>query len=411
VRALAVCGQLDGCIGVDRDGNALGQAIIWIDRRADIGDIDRFLVRDRAGLVCDASHMAAKIRWRQRHDPQASMVCTWHQPVTFVVAALCGHGVIDRGQASTTMLYGLESQCWDDSLLQAFGIDPDTLPELGDASDVAGMLTTRGADLTGLPAGIPLAVGTGDDFSNLLGCGISRPGVAGVSLGTAETVGALAEHPLIDRDMLVETHAFPGGLFHIGNPGWLSGGAVNWFASTFSVDGAAEVSRLAELAPAGCDGLTFLPALSGAMTPRWIASARGAFYGMTPVHGRAHFARAVLEGTAFAMRDIIDRLDAMGVASGVIRIVGGGAKSAVWTQIRADLTGRPVEAMVSDDASAIGAAVLAATAAGDWPDCVSASAALDLPLRKIEPNPATRIVYEEAYQRYRTLFAALEPMY
>jgi xylulokinase len=411
VRAVAVCGQLDGCIGVDRDGAALGPAIIWMDRRAEVDGIDPVLVRDRAGLVCDGTHMAAKIRWRQRHDPNASMVVMWHQPVTFVVEALCGRRVIDRGLASTTMLYGLDARGWDSDLLEVFGIDPAELPELADAADVAGALNARGAELTGLPLGTLLAVGTGDDFSNPLGCGISRPGTVSVTLGTAEAVAALAEEPLIDQEMLVETHAFPGGLFHIGNPGWLSGGAVNWFASTFSVDGAAEVSRLAETAPPGCDGLTFLPALSGAMTPRWIASARGAFYGMTPAHGKAHFARAVLEGTAFAMRDIIDRLAAMGVATGSIRIVGGGARSAVWTQMRADLTGRPAEALVSDDASAIGAAVLAATAAGALPDCVSASEALALPLRQIEPNPANREAYEDAYQRYRALFAALEPMY
>lgn len=411
VRAIGVCGQLDGCIGVDRDGEPLAPAIIWMDRRADVDGIDPTVVRDRAGLVSDGTHMAAKIRWWMRNDPAASTVAAWHQPVTFVVARLCGRSVIDRGLASTTMLYGLAAQDWDQRLLKAFGIDPAMLPELADGADVAGTLSAAGAELTSLPVGTAVAVGTGDDFSNPIGSGISRTGTVSVTLGTGEAVSALAKEPLIDREMLVETHAFPGGLFHIGNPGWLGGGSVRWFETTFLVGSAAEVSRLAEQAPPGCDGLTFIPALSGAMAPRWIASARGAFYGMTAAHGREHFARAVFEGTAFAMRDVVDRLDVMGVETRALRIVGGGAKSAVWTQIRADLTGRPAEALVHEDTSALGAAVLAATAGGAFPDTVSASEALSLPVRKIDPNLANLGAYENAYQRYRKLFAALEPMY
>jgi xylulokinase len=408
VASLSICGQLDGCIGTDANGSALGPAIIWMDRRASIDGIDPALVRDRAGLVLDGTHMAAKIGWWREQLGEAAV---WHQPVTFVLEALTGSRRIDRALASTTMLYGLASRDWDAGLLGAFGVDPRSLPDLADGSDVAGRLTARGAELTGLPVGTTVAVGTGDDFSNPIGSGICQPGIVSVTLGTAEAVSALAPSPLIDAEMLVETHAFPGGLFHIGNPGWLSGGAVDWFARTFGIDGATEVSRLAAEAPAGCDGLTFLPALSGAMTPRWVASARGAFYGITAAHTRAHFARAVLEGTAFAMRDIVDRLDGMGVPTGRLRIMGGGARSEVSTQMRADLTGRPAEALDQDDASALGAAVLASVAAGAWPDGASASSALKLTLRQVEPDPAKLPAYEAAYRRYRQLFAATEAMH
>src|SRR5690606_3336586 len=118
-------------------------------------------------------------------------------------------------------------------------------------------------------------------------------------------VSALTERLLLDLDGLVETHAYPGGLYHLGNPGWLSGGAVRWAGSLLGQPTDAAFVALAADAPAGCDGLIFIPALSGAMAPRWVPEARGSFIGLTMSHGPAHLARAVLEGTAFAMRDVI----------------------------------------------------------------------------------------------------------
>ena len=413
VTAMAICGQLDGCIATAADGRALGPAIIWMDRRAlaSIAGIDPMLVRDRAGVVLDAIHMAAKIRWRREHLDTPDAVAVWHQPVSFLVEALTGARVMDHCLASTTMLYGLASKGWDDALLEAFAIDPATLPAIAEASSVAGRLNARGAALTGLKTGLPLAVGTGDDFSNPIGCGICAAGTVGVTLGTGEALGALATTPIIDPGMLVETHAFPGGNFYLSNPGWMSGGAVRWFQSVFSVASAAEFSELAAAAPPGSDGLLFIPALSGAMAPRWVPEARGTFYGMSAAHTKAHFARAVLEGTSFAMRDVVDRLDALGVETGTIRAVGGGAASPVWMQIRADLTGRPVDAMTEGDASALGAAVLASVAGGAFAETRAASQALDLPLRRIEPVAARYAVYDDAYWRYRKLFDALEPLY
>lgn len=407
IRALAICGQLDGCIPVDASGTALAPAIIWMDRRAtaQIADVDRDLVRTRAGLALDATHMAAKIAWFAQHSP--GKVATWHQPVTYLVAALTGRNVISHSLASTTTLYSIDGHDWDGDLLVAFGIDRNTLPAIAHESAIAGPLTARGADLTGLNVGTPVAVGTGDDFSNPLGCGVCNPGVVAVSLGTAETVGALADRAIVDPELLVETHAYPGGRYHLGNPGWLSGGAVRWASQLLSITSDDAFSALAATAPAGCDGLAFIPALNGAMAPKWLAAARGSFIGLTTSHGPAHLARAVLEGTAFAMRDVVDRLDALGVATDRLRLMGGGARSDVWCQMRADLTGRPADVLSDTDASAIGAGLIAAVAAGTFPDIATASAALALATREVFPRPSP--AYETAYRLYRDRFAALEP--
>jgi xylulokinase len=408
IEAVAICGQLDGCVPTGAVHEPLGPALLWMDRRAEplLATIDAGLVRQRCGLVLDATHMAAKILWLQRNFGPA----VWHQPVSFMVAAMTDSQVIARSLASTTMLYDVAAGDWSDELLALFGIDRAQLPAIAADTDIAGTLTNRGAELTGLLAGTPVAVGTGDDFSNLLGAGIATPGTVAVSLGTAEAVGALHGEPLIDASMLLETHAYPGGGYHLGNPGWLSGGAVRWAADLLGVDGDAEFSALAAVAPAGCDGLVFLPALTGAMSPRWIADARGSFVGLTPAHHRAHLARAVLEGCAFAMRDVIDQLAALGVATDRIRVLGGGARSELWCQMRADIARRPVEALASADASALGAGVLAAAALGKFPDIRTASLALNLPLRQFEPGPDAN-AYDEAYGRYRATFDALAPLW
>jgi xylulokinase len=413
IRAVAICGQLDGCVPVDRAGIPLSAALIWMDRRAtgEIAKIDADLIHERCGLVLDASHMAAKIRWLARHYPDRPQIATWHQPVSFVVAALTGEAAMSHSLASTTMLYGVRLRGWDTELLDAFEVDARALPRIADEAAIAGEITARGAELTGLRPGTPVAVGTGDDFSNPLGCGVCRPGVVAVSLGTAETVAALSERALMDADRLVETHAYPGGLYHLGNPGWLSGGAMRWAASLLSIASDDAFSARAATAPAGCDGLTFIPALTGAMAPRWIAAARGSFIGLSASHTPAHLARAVLEGTSFAMRDVVDRLDVLGVPTGTLRLMGGGARSGLWCQIRADLTGRPAEVLAEADASAIGAGLLAAVTAGVCPDIATASSSVRQPLHEVVPAPALAEPYQAAYRLYRQRFDALEPIW
>jgi xylulokinase len=413
VGALGLAGQLDGCLPVDGSGNSLGPCLIWMDRRAstELEGIAPGPVMEKGGLVLDASHMAAKIRWLKRHHGDAKSIRRFHQPVSYVVSRLTGRAVLDEAVASTTMLYSLWNRGLDPELCAAFEIEPGELPEIDRSEAVAGALTAAGAKLTGLPVGIPVAVGTGDDFSNPLGAGVVRPGRVVVSLGTAEVVGAVHGEAVIDRGALVETHGYAAGRYFIENPGWLSGGALAWFIATFRLDGVDELNKLAAQVLPGAGGVTFLPALSGAMAPEWNAGARGAFYGMTAAHGSAHMARAVLEGTAFAMRDVVERLAALGIDTGRLLLLGGGARSRIWAQIRADLIQRPAEVSSVADSSPVGAALLAAVAAGIAPSLDAAAGCIAPPSATIEPNSAHRPAYDEAYGRYRRLFESLEPMF
>ncbi len=413
VRALGVCGQLDGCVATDAQGKAVAPCIIWMDRRAEneILDIPAALVRKRGGVVLDATHMAAKIRWQKRHLEGAGRVTRFHQPVSYLVSRLTGEHVFDHGLASTTMLYDLKRRALDPELLECFGIRADELPQIAQADDAAGALTAAGAEMTGLPAGITVAVGTGDDFSNPLGAGVVTGGRAVCTLGTAEVVGAVHHEAVIDPHALVETHGYVGGGFFVENPGWLCGGAVEWLIDTCRLADAAELDALAGSVAPGADDLVFLPALSGAMAPEWIASARGCFYGLTPAHGSGHLARALLEGCAFAMRDVLDRLRELGIGFKSIGLLGGGARSHIWARIRADLMQLPVECPSATDTSPIGAAVLAAVAAGIQPDLGAAAQCVAGVTERVDPDPRAFHDLDYAYGRYRELFEALRPMY
>jgi xylulokinase len=413
IKALGLAGQLDGCIPVNAHGEALGNCLIWMDRRAGsaMETVDRDTLRDRAGLVADPSHLAAKAKWLKRNLAAANAIRTFHQPVSYLVERLTGACVIDHALASTSMVYNLSDRAYDEALLSAFELSREELPSIAEAHEAAGALNARGASLTGLPAGTPVAVGTGDDFSTPLGAGIVEVDTLSVAIGTGEVVGCLFDRPKIDATSLVETHAYPAGSYFLENPGWLSGGAVKWLMDLLGVVSFDDFETLAGKAPAGAEGVIFLPALTGAMAPEWIAEARGCFFGLTAKHGREHLARALLEGCSFAMRDVIERLVALGAKPKAMNIIAGGSRSRLWAQIRADVMNMPARLAAEADASPMGAAMLASVAGGAMRNLRDACRCVPLPSAVIDPIPENTRVLDESYRRYRALFASLKPMF
>jgi xylulokinase len=411
IAAIAIAGQLDGCVAVDASARPLHPALIWQDRRA-VAEAARVAAPRMfalTGQVADAGHMAPKLAWLSRACPGAAR---FHQPVSYLVERLTGTAAIDPALASTTMLLELATTRWAQELLDAFEVTPDQLPSLRPAWDVAGCLTAEGARLTGLPAGLRVAVGTGDDFAAPLGAGVIAPGPIVCAIGTAEVVGALAHSPVLDRafEPMVETHAYPTGAFFVENPGWMSGGAVRWAARLLGVSGDAEFDALAASAPPGAGGVTFVPALAGAMTPVWRPHARGTLHGLAAGHDRAHVARAVLEGLAFAARDVVVRLGELGLPAREVLLLGGGAQSRVWAQIRADVLGLPHRVAARPDATPIGAAMIAAVAAGIAPDLATLAALAPPPSATVSPDAAAGQRAALAYGRYQRLVAQLAPL-
>ena len=420
VSAIAFASQVDGIVPVDELGEALHPAIIWLDRRAEpetaaLGErLSREAWFERSGLNLDSSHVAPKILWLRAHAPDAyDRAATLHLPGSWAVARLTGRAVVDHSNASSTLLYDVRARDWSDELLTAAGIDRRLLPAVAASTDVAGHLTAAAAAELGLTTACLVAVGAGDEHAACLGAGVLRAGPICDIAGTAEPVAVASDAPAFDRSGLVETHAHADPRsWLIENPGFVSGGSVRWFNDTIGRTTFDELCARAAEVPAGSDGAVFLPALSGAMTPRWNGRARGVFHGLSLAHGMGHLARAVFEGCAFGLRDIVDRFAEMGLGDGEIRVVGGGSKSDLLLQMKADVTGKPVRRVVHPEATALGATILAAVVAGTFGSLDEAAAALvRLDEEVYRPDPGTRAAYEDAYGTYRALYDAVEPLF
>ena len=416
VAMLALASQVDGLVALDDSLTPLRPAIIWLDRRATkqsarlseaVGETE---VIARTGLNPDASHTAPKAMWLRDEEPDHYRAARWLAPVGgYLTGWLTGEVVQDPANASCTLLYDLRSGDWDEALVEDAGLDLAKLPPILPADQVIGPLREHAAEALGLSTRCRVAVGTGDEHGAALGAGAVAPGVMVDVTGTAEPVAVPSTELVLDDERLVETHAHAvADTLLIENPGFVSGGSTSWWARTQGIP-QSEVFAHAALAPPGSDGALFLPTLSGATAPRWNDRMRGAFAGLGLNHDRGHLARAILEGCAFALRDIVDRFEAMGLGGDELRVVGGGARSALWLQIKADVTRHPVRAVQGDHATSAGAAMLAGVAAGLFSDLNQAALhTVRLADEAIHPQRQTAEVYEEAYRDYRRLFDGVE---
>jgi xylulokinase len=413
---LGLACQVDGMVAVDAAHRPLRPAIIWMDRRAGrqtsalaaaAGD-ER--LHALTGLNPDSSHSGPKAMWLRDHEPDAyrsahrlASVCA------YLNGWLTGETVHDHANASSSLLYDLRAREMSAELVQAAGLEMDKMPAIAPAHAVIGTLRPAVAELLGLAPGARVVTGTGDDHGAALGAGATGPGILVDVTGTAEPVAVPAAEVVIDADRLVETHAHAvDGTLLVENPGFVSGGSTRWLSQ---ITGRSQGELLADAAgaPAGSGSIIFVPALSGSMAPRWNDDIRGCFAGLALDHGVAHMARAVLEGCAFALRDIVDRLDALGAGGDEIRVVGGGARSELWLQIKADVTGRPVRRVLGDCATSCGAAMLAGVAAGAFGDLDEAVArCVELGAEPLHPDAGRQATYEQSYRAYRDLFDAVE---
>jgi xylulokinase len=415
IMAMGLGSQVDGVVACGADGQPLRPAIIWLDKRATeqcdrlVAAVGAEALAERTGLVADASHSAPKMMWIRDHEPQVWRSTATLAPVgSYLLHRLTGSHAQDAANASSMMVYDVSRGRFDESLCAAADLDPSMFAPVRPSTEVVSTLRPDIASEFGLPVSCAVVVGTGDEHAASVGAGAIEAGVVVDVTGTAEPVTTVSAAPVRDPLGLVETHghAVPGSWL-IENPGFVSGGSTLWLAGLLGIP-QAEVFPLALEAPPASEGVLFLPALSGATAPRWNDRMRGALLGLAMNHTPAHAARAVLEGCAFALRDIVDRLDALGLGRGEVRIVGGGARDNLWAMIKASVLGRPVRRVLTEEATAVGAAMVAGVGAGLFADFTAASVAVRLAPCAIEPDSEATKTYADAYRRYLAAFDAVE---
>ena len=416
IGTIGFASQVDGVVAVGSDGRPLRPAILWLDRRAEkqtaalgerIGEAELFAL---TGLNLDSSHVAPKILWLREREPEVyAQAQALLLPGSYVVHRLTGAAVVDFSNASSSMLYDVREQDWSPRMLELADLDRERLGRVAAAREVAGTLTSEAAAELGLTTRTKVVVGCGDEHGACLGAGLVRPHLVCDITGTAEPVAVAADAPVFDDTKLVETHAHADErLWLIENPGFVSGGSVRWFSDNIAKLGYEDMTPGAEAIPPGSEGLVFLPALSGAMTPSWNGNARGVFFGISMKHDQHHFTRALFEGCTFGFRDIIERFDAMGIGGEEVRVVGGGAKSRLWLQMKADATGRLLKTLANPEATALGAAMLAGVAEGTFASLDDAAERVVELGDEFEPDPDNKAAYDESYGTYQDLYSTLE---
>src|SRR5436309_4888093 len=431
VKGLSFGSQLDGMVVCDAKGEPLRPAMIWMDRRAEAQAaalaerLSPAAFYHQVGANLDSSHAVFKALWVRDEQPELfRQAQALMPPGSYVLREATGVLAVDYSNASSLALLDPRSRTWSRPILEAAGIDPAMLPELAPGTRPAGPVTRAFAEATGLAADTVGVVGCSDEMAATLGAGVFQPGEVWDVVGPAEPVCAVSTRPREDTSMLVECHphADPSSWL-LENPGFVSGGNLRWWRDQLCpVERDAEargqgdaydlLTQPALDVPPGAEGLIFLPCMQGAMAPEWNGSARGVFYGLTLAHSKAHMTRALLEGSAFALRDILEAMRAAGLEVRRLTIVGGGAKGALWRQIKADVTGLPVRVPTSVETTATGAAILAAVGAG-LHNSVAEAAQAFVRYRPGEhaPDPQRREIYDGAYARYRELYFALKPVF
>jgi xylulokinase len=356
--------------------------------------------------------------WVRENEPEIwRQVCKVLLPKDYVRLRLTGDHATDVADASGTLLLDVAARTWSKAMLDAVEMDESILPQLYESPSITGSISAAAAAVTGLKAGTPVVAGAGDQAAGAVGMGIVNPGTVSATIGTSGVVFAVTDVPALDPGGRVHTfcHAIPGR-WHIMGVTQAAGLSLRWFRDQFGAgpdDGTDPYDRMAAEAatvPAGADGAIWAPYLMGERTPHLDPTARAALVGLTASHTRAHVIRAVMEGVAFSLRDTFEIFKELKVPVETVRLGGGGARSAVWRQIQADVYGHAVEILTAEEGAAYGAAILAGVGAGAWPSVDDASARVVSVASRVKPDVAAVELLNRQYAAYKALYPALRPV-
>jgi xylulokinase len=418
IAAVGLTGQMHGLTLLDAEGAPLRPTILWNDGRtaAECDEIRSVLGREHLIEICGNDALtgftAPKFLWVRKNEPQIYARARHALlPKDYVRYKLTGGFATDCADGAGTILFDLKTRTWSAEILDALQIPREWLPQVCEGPQVTGTITAQAAALTGLLEGTPVAAGGGDQAAQAVGVGAVRPGIAALTLGTSGVVFATTPQAFIEPQGRLHAfcHAVPGR-WHLMGVMLSAAGSLRWYRDTLAPgqDFDALLAPAADI-PAGCEGLLFLPYLTGERTPHPDPLARGAFVGLTLRHTQAHLTRAVLEGVAFGLRDSFELMRSAGLTSiEQVRISGGGAKSPLWRQILANVLGAELVTVNTSEGAAYGAALLAGVGAGVWPDVDAACAAGVRVTGSTCPQPGGPEGYAQPYGLYRQLYPALE---
>ncbi|MGD2144257.1 MAG: xylulokinase [Anaerolineae bacterium] len=425
VTGVGLTGQMHGLVLLDNYGEVLRPCIMWNDQRtaAQCAAITQKVGAENllrlTGNPVLPGFTAPKIVWVREHEPDVfAQVAKVLLPKDYVRYRLTGDYFSEVSGASGTSLLDVGRRRWSEEMLAALEVPRCWLAEVTESPEVSAHVSTRAARSTGLLGGTPVVGGAGDQAAQAVGTGIVREGLVSVTLGTSGVVFAASDTYRVEPQGKLHAfcHAVPG-MWHLMGVMLSAAGSFRWYRDTLGGLERAQADRTGRDAyniltdaaadvPAGCEGLVFLPYLSGERTPYPDPDARGVFFGLSLRHRKAHLTRAVLEGVTYGLRDSLELMRALGLSVEQVRVSGGGARSPLWRQILADVLDTEIAIVNVTEGAAYGAALLAGVGAGAYQNILDACEAAIAVTGRVKPGPAVS-VYADYYPRYRALYPAL----
>lgn len=428
VKGIGLSGQMHGSVFLDSAGEVIRPALLWNDQRTakQCADIES-AAGGRSELIRMVANpaltgfTAPKILWLRENEPQNyERMVQVLLPKDYVRFKLTGEFATEVSDASGTLLLDVVNRCWSDELMGKLGLDKSHYPKMYESEEVSGKLTASVAAELGLLEGTPVVGGGGDQPAAAVGNGIVDVGVVSATMGTSGVIFAHSDDVQVDPEGRVHTFC------HAVNGKWgvmgcilSAGGSLQWFRNQLCTDlvVAAEergvdpyelIGAEAEQAPAGSEGLFFLPYLTGERTPHADPDARGSWVGLSLRHGRGHMARAVMEGATYAMKDCLEIIRGMDIPVDQIRVSGGGARSEFWRAMQSSIYGSNVCRINAEEGPAYGVALLAMAGTGAYANVVEACEAT---IRVVDETPlidSDRATYGKAYPIYGSLYRSLK---
>ena len=418
IKAVCTDSQGETLICLDKNGNPLRDAIVWLDNRSYMeaekirSDFDIQEIYNITGQPeVAATWPATKIMWLRKNEPDVFRETAKYLLVEdYLNYKLMGEYVSDRPLVSSTLYYDINRNEWWPKMLDYIGISSRQLPDVKMSGVQIGYLTRQASMETGLDINTIIVSGALDQIAGTIGAGNVSMNTITESTGTALAMCAnVKTKPPYDKAVIIPCHSNAMGEYCLVFWSQTAGVILEWFRDSFYIgeSGYKAIDRDAGKIPPGSDGLVLLPHFSGSAVPHFNPDAKGVFFGMELGHTRAHFARSIMESVAFMLKEHIETAERLGQEITEIRSLGGGAKSTLWNQIKADITGKEIVTLENSETASLGAAMMAGIGANVFSDFNDACRKCVKVKDRYSPNIENAQVYEKAFRKYKDLYQKL----
>lgn len=414
LKGIGIGGQMHGLVVLDKNDQVIRPAILWNDGRSDQETnylntvIGHKKLVEYTGNIAFAGFTAPKILWMQKHEPEKfAAISKIMLPKDYLVFRLTGAFTTDVSDASGMLLLDVKNRRWSAEMLAICGINEQMLPDIHESYDISGYIKADIAGSLGLLGEIPIVAGASDNAAAAIGTGTVENGSCTVSLGTSGTVFIASDTFQAPENNAIHSFAHANGKYHLMGCMLSAASCLKWWLEDILKTTDYEVEQQ-EIKALGDNPVYFLPYLMGERSPHNDPNVRGAFLGLGMDNTRAQMVEAVFEGVSFALKDSMEMARSLGIKIHNTKLCGGGAKSPVWQQILANILNMELEILENEEGPALGGAILAAVACGEYASVEEAAKVIVKVKEIINPNPELILAYQQKYLVFRSLYPAIK---